>query len=155
MLTQAYQIREVDPLYLLNDGHDLFVEHREELTTNKDLMVLKPFAAGYQALAEAGALLVLAAYGPNDELIGYSANVIAPNMHYSDLIVCQNDVLFISKAHRGSTVGIRLIRETEIEAARRGCRMMLWHAKPDTALDSILPRLGCKVQDVIYSKVID
>lgn len=153
MLTTTYSIRDVGAEELLDQAHDLLVLHREELTTDKDLMVLNPHREGYLALEQAGALIVLGAYA-GDELIGYSANIIGPNLHYGNLLMCQNDVLFIHPEHRGTSIGIRLIRETEERARLVGCNLMLWHAKPHTALDAILPRLGCKVQDVIWSKVL-
>jgi hypothetical protein len=32
--------------------------------------------------------------------------------------------------------------------------MMLWHAKPDTPFAALLPRVGCKLQDLIFSEVL-
>jgi predicted GNAT superfamily acetyltransferase len=153
MLTHTYSIREVGALELLNEAHDLLVLHREELTTDKELMVLDPHREGYAALDNAGAMIILAAYA-GEELIGYSANILGPNLHYASVMMCQNDVLFIHPEHRGTSIGIRLIQQTEDLARLKGCNLMLWHAKPRTALDAILPRLGCRVQDVIWSKAL-
>ncbi len=125
--------------------------HYEELATNKKLMVLEPAVAIYERIEAAGNLFCLMAYD-GDELIGYSVNTLANNLHYASLLMCQNDVLYIAKAHRAGRTGIRLMDETERVAAKRGARLMLWHAKKDTALDHILPRRGCAVQDIIYSK---
>lgn len=131
----------------------LLEAHRLELTTNPDLMVLKPRVETYEALEAAGKLLVLGLF-EDDDLVGYSANLIDSNLHYGDLSVCQNDVLFVSQKHRRSRGGLLLIRTTEREARGRGARLMLWHAKPGTALDKLMPALGYRVQDIIHSKVI-
>ena len=132
---------------------DLLCAHREELTTNPDLIVLKPRVAAYETLEDAGKLLVLGLFD-GDDLVGYSANLIDCNLHYGDLLVCQNDVLFVSPAHRQSRGGLLLIRTTEQEAKLRGAALMLWHAKPGTALEKLMPALGYRVQDIIHSKVI-
>lgn len=129
----------------------LFEEHWQEVALNKTLMVLKPDVAKYQFLEKTGAFFGLAAFD-GDELVGYSGNFIGQHIHYADLRYCNNDVLFVAKAHRASPLGLRLIRETVAEAQRRGARMMLWHGKQDTPLAELLPKLDYKTQDVIYSR---
>lgn len=125
--------------------------HYEELATNKKLMVLDPAVRIYERIEAAGNLFVLMAYD-GDKLIGYSVNILATNLHYAGLLMAQNDVLFIAKDYRAGRTGIRLMDETERVAAKRGARMMLWHAKEGTNLDKLLPRRGCLVQDILYSK---
>lgn len=129
----------------------LFEEHWQEVALNKALMVLKPDEAKYLQLEETGAFFGLAAYD-GDEIVGYSGNFIGTHMHYAGLRYCNNDVLFVAKGHRASPLGLRLIRETVAEAARRGARLMLWHGKQDTPLADLLPKMDYKVQDVIYSR---
>ena len=87
--------------------------------------------------------------------MGYSINFIGPHMHYSNLRYAHNDALFVKAGHRGGTLGLRLMRETERLAREQGARMMMWHAKPDTALHKLLPRLGYAVQDIAFSKEIE
>lgn len=127
----------------------LLIEHREELATDKALMVLKPAEAQYLAIEASGCLMVLGAYR-GTRLIGYSVNLVTPNLHYSDLTQCQNDVLFLTKDERKGSAGLRLIRKTHELAIDRGARIMLWHAKPGTNLDKLMPRMGASVQDVIW-----
>lgn len=129
----------------------LLEAHWHESARNKHLMVLKPDMARYQALEAAGSLLSLVAY-VDDQIVGYSVNIVTPHLHYADLLCAHNDVLFIAKEHRETPLGLKLIRETERAARARGANLMLWHAKPGTALSAILPRLGSKVQEIIYSK---
>lgn len=129
----------------------LLDEHWHESARNKHLMVLKPDLLRYEQLEAAGALLGLFAY-VGDEIVGYSVNVISPHLHYADLVCAHNDVLFIAKSHRKSPLGLRLIRETVRAAKARGAHLMLWHAKEATPLASILPKVGCKVQEIIFSQ---
>lgn len=129
---------------------DLQREHYDELAKNKTVMVLAPDVEQYRRIEQAGMLFAVIAYD-GDQIVGYSVNVLATNLHYSTLLMAQNDVLFVGRAHRAGRLGMRLIEMTKALAAKRGARMMLWHAKEGTPLAGILPRLGCKVQDIIYS----
>jgi GNAT superfamily N-acetyltransferase len=129
----------------------LLEAHWHESARNKHLMVLKPDVARYQALEAAGALLSLVAY-VDETIVGYSVNIVSPHLHYADLLCAHNDVLFVAGEYRTTPLGLKLIRETERAARARGAHLMLWHAKQDTALSNILPRMGCKVQEIIYTK---
>lgn len=132
----------IEPLLLL---------HADELATHKHLMVVAPDWDRYAAMEETGRMFGLFAYeGP--VVVGYSVNFVLPHLHYSDLVYGQNDVLFLHPDYREGGVGLALIRRTEEVAKARGARLFCWHAKPDTALDLLLPRIGYGVQDVIYSR---
>lgn len=126
-------------------------EHWEEIARNKHLMVLAPDVNKYRAIEQAGKLFAVLAYD-GDEMVGYSVNILDNNLHYRDLVQAQNDVLFVKQSHRAGRLFMRLREATLRMAAARGARLMLWHAKQETPLADILPRLGCKVQDIIYSE---
>lgn len=127
----------------------LLAEHRDELATDKGLMVLNPDVETYLALESTGALMVIGVFS-GSELIGYSASVVTRNLHYSDLVIGQNDVIWIKPDYRKGPLGLKLIRETERQAKEAGAQLMLWHTKPGTSLDKIMPRLGATVQDTIW-----
>tara|TARA_R100000353_G_scaffold22395_1_gene19833 strand:+ start:414 stop:923 length:510 start_codon:yes stop_codon:yes gene_type:complete len=129
----------------------LFQEHYEEIALRKDLMELKPNWPMYDALDKSGSLFIYLAM-QDDVCIGYSMNLVTNHLHYADLQYCQNDVLFIKKEFRGGRIGLRLMKITEDYAKSLGCNMMLWHAKEDTALAKLLPRLKYGVQDIVFSK---
>ena len=129
----------------------LFQEHYEEIALRKDLMELKPNWPMYEALDQSGVLFIYLAM-QDDVCIGYSMNIVTNHLHYADLRYSQNDVLFIKKEFRGGRIGLRLMKVTEDHARSLGCKVMLWHAKEDTTLAKLLPRLKYGVQDVIYSK---
>ena len=44
------------------------------------------------------------------------------------------------------------MKVTEEHAKSLGCKLMLWHAKEDTTLCALLPRLKYGVQDIVFSK---
>jgi predicted GNAT superfamily acetyltransferase len=101
-----------------------------------------------------GALFILAAFNQDGVLVGYSVNFVMRHLHYADLCVASNDLLFVSKEHRHGRLGLQLIRATEARAKEEGARLMLWHAKPNTPLADIMPRLGYGVQDIIFSREV-
>lgn len=150
METSTLEIREgsfeevIDKLSLLE-------EHWQEVAKNKHLMVLKPDYEKYKAMEDAGALLSLIAY-ENNEVVGYSINFLTNHIHYADLLTCYNDVLFVKLEKRKSPLGLRLIGYTERAAREKGAKLMLWHAKQNTALDSILSNRRLNVQEIVYSK---
>lgn len=136
---------------MLATAQTLFDEHYEEIARNKHVMVLKPDEETYRKSEEMGTIFILSAK-QDDKLIGYSVNFVTNHLHYADLKLAQNDLLFISKEHRGGRIGLKLIKETEKHATSLGCKLMLWHAKESTTLAHMLPRLKYGVQDIIFSK---
>lgn len=135
---------------------DLLAAHREELATDKEAMVLNPDAATYLALEATGDTIVLVALDMSGKIVGYSVNLIRPSLHYADLLVCTNDVIYLDPAYRGAKEGIALVMATENAARERsqpGRPMyMAWHAKPGTPLEQLLKSTGHHVQDVVYTR---
>ena len=131
----------------------LFEEHYEEIARNKQVMKLKPNWPLYDTINATGWLFIYVAM-QDDVCIGYSMNLMMHHLHYADLRVCQNDVLFIKKEFRGGRLGLRLIKITEDHARSEGCKLMLWHGKEHTALAKLLPKLKYGVQEIMYSKEI-
>ena len=145
---------KIVPIYAteyLGQAWPLLEELRLELATNPEKMQLDPDIETYALLEELNRLMSLGVFDDNENLVGYSINVLSRNLHY-DLRMCQNDILYLRKDLRVGPLGLKLIRATEAHAKELGCDLMLWHAKPNTSLDKILPRVGYRTQDVMYSK---
>lgn len=153
MSESTVTIELVPAQFIMERGGDLFKEHYQEVALNKSVMHLNPDWDAYRNLEQAGKLFCVAAF-LGEELIGYSVNFLGPHLHYSDMCYAQNDLLFVAEEHRKTRVGLDLIRHTEGLAKVKGAKMMLWHAKEETKLAAIMPRLGYRVQDIIYSKVL-
>ena len=131
----------------------LFEEHYEEIARNKQIMKLKPNYKLYEALNSTGWFFIYVAM-QGDVCIGYSMNIMMHHLHYADLRIAQNDILFVKKELRGGRLGLRLLKATEDYAKSEGCKLMLWHAKENTALAKLLPKLKYGVQEIMYSKEI-
>lgn len=147
------QIKELPVQFFEENCADLFREHYDEIALNKNVMKLLPNWEKYYELEKAGMILCIGAF-LGEECIGYSINFFTNHMHYKELFYMQNDLLFVAEEHRKTRLGLDLIRATEKLAHAKGADLMLWHAKENTTLCSLMPRLGYKIQDIIYSKVL-
>lgn len=153
METQSLRIEIGSIIDNWDQMEPLFEPHWDEVAKNKEVMVLKPNKEQYATLEKGGMLLSLFAYY-GDKLVGYSINIVTTHLHYSDLRCAYNDVLFLHPAVRNSPLGIKLIRLTEKAAKDVGVKFLVWHAKQNTTLDKILPRMKYNVQEIMYSKVL-
>lgn len=145
------KITPISAVEYLGQAWPLLEEHRLELATNPEKMQLDPDIQTYALLEELNKLMSLGVFDDDGHLVGYSINIVNRNLHY-DLRMCQNDILYLRKDLRLGPLGLKLIRATEAHAKELGCDMMIWHAKPHTSLDQILPRVGYRTQDIMYSK---
>lgn len=125
----------------------LLKQHRDELEPGCEIA---PEVKAYEALERGGLLLSLLLLC-DDEVVGYSIGYFGPHMHYSGITCVHNDMLYVLPEHRRQG-GLMLMRETERTARERGANTISWHAKPDTALEHLLPRLGYKAFETIYTK---
>lgn len=147
------RIIEIKATEKIEECWELLLLHREELTTHKHIMELKPDIEKYKVLEDNGLLMTLALYD-EDKIVGYSVNVLVRNIHYSDLVTAQNDILYVHPAYRKGSWGMKLIHETERMGKERGAKMILFHGKPNTSFSALMPRLGYGVQDIMYSKEV-
>lgn len=138
--------------HIFAEGGPLFEQHYAEVA-NRKAFTLAPDESKYRALEELGKLISVAAY-VDGALAGYAVTFIDAHIHYRNDVIAVNDVLFVAKEHRRGRLGIALIRETERLARERTGRVLTWHAKPGTALEALLPRLGYHVHETIYMKVL-
>ena len=138
---------------IISENLELGREHYEEIALNKDVMVFNPDVTRFQSIEDQGFLLSVGAYY-GGTLVGYTINIIGAHLHYADLICAFNDMLYVHPSYRNSGVGVALIQETKRLAKERGVQFMTWHAKEDTPLAALLPKLGCQVQDIVFSEVL-
>lgn len=110
----------------------------------------KPIVEAYAALEASGGISAFGAFD-GENMVGYVVCIVARHHHYG-FAFAQHDVLFVSHAYRSSGLGLRLIRRAEEDARERGARMMVWHAKPGSALERIMSRRGYAVEDVMLRK---
>lgn len=149
--TQQVVVRLSTIEELLARGGALFEAHYREICRIQDIARLRPDWGRLKQLERTRSLLVLGAWaGVN--LVGYSVTIISQHLHYADLTCGHVDVVFVAAEHRRNGVGLELIRHTERLAAGRGVQLLTMHAKPETALEAVLPRIGYRVEEITFSR---
>lgn len=143
-----YDIHPISYMIVEIMGGKLVRDHKDEVSVMERKLDVD--WDKYAALERAGKLLVLGAF-VDDELVGYSANVVERNIHY-ELVAGYNCALFIHPDHRNSPLGLRLMAETRKGCAAWGATIMLWHAKPYSQLNTLLQRRRLEVQDIVYQE---
>ena len=135
----------------LSKMQNLFKEHWEEVASNKSTRSLNVNEDLFILMEEQNLLLTLGVFDENN-LIGYSVNILSPDLHDKSKFFYANDAIYISPKYRNGSLGIKLIKEVEKYAKLTGAYGILCHAKPTTKLDDLLPRLGYTVKDILYLK---
>lgn len=105
----------------------------------------------YKKLDAAGLLLAVGAFD-GDEVVGYSLSTVIAHPFNNAVRMCNADVLFLRKDHRGTKVGARLMSQTERLAKERGAHRMLWHARGGTNLAEVLKKRGYTLADEVMMK---
>lgn len=136
---------------VVGDVEPLLALHYDELCLNKERIKLNPAWGEYRALEAMGRFVVFTARD-DDKLVGYSAFFVNRHMHYLDLTVAFNDVLFLDPAYRQGMTGVRLVKFAE-RLTESGVNKICYHAKLDTNLIPILNRLGYKTEEVVLGKL--
>lgn len=130
---------------------DLFQQHYDEVYGGSNPYPLDLNWEQYRTIDEVGMGLGLFAYY-DDIIVGYSVNILAPTFHSKNVSSCTNDALYVDPVFRDTPLGLRLIKETEKEAAARGANVMLWYAPLDSSLEKILQKKKYRAWECIYSK---
>lgn len=131
----------------------LLTSHYNELTLNKHAIKLNPDWDRYFELESKNKFHCFTAR--NDSvLVGYSAFFVDSHIHYRDLLVAANDVLFLREDLRLGTTGIRLIKFSEQQLKLLNVNKITWHVKFAKDFRVILHRMGYSDEDTIVGKIL-
>jgi GNAT superfamily N-acetyltransferase len=131
----------------------LLQQHYDELTLNKQAIKLNPDWDRYFRLADEGKFITITARMKN-ELVGYSGFFFDYHIHYKDLKVATNDVLFLRKDFRQGMLGVRLLKYSEKVMKELGANKITWHIKHSNDFRPILHRMGYADEDIIVGKLL-
>ena len=90
----------------------------------------------------------------NGVVVGYSGFILDKHLHYEDILVAANDVLFLKKEHRLGMTGIRLLKFSEKFMIDMGANKITWHIKHKNDFRNILYRMGYLDEDLIVGKML-
>jgi hypothetical protein len=138
---------------ILPEMKELTNFHYQEITLYKDKVKLNPDWEAYKKLENNNQFFLFTAR-INEELIGYSAFFLKPHIHYKDILVASNDVLFLKKEHRVGKVGLKLIKYSEQKMKELGANKITWHIKMSNDFRPILHRMGYIDEDIIVGRML-
>lgn len=151
MSTIQFKIEPV--LSVRSEMETLLLDHYEELTLNKSVVKLNPDWEEYNRL-EISNKFTLITVRLETNLIGYIAFFIKPHIHYKDLIVASNDVLYLKKEYRLGMTGVRMLKYAEQTVKELGADKITWHVKHSSDFRPILHRMGYVDEDIIVGKIL-
>lgn len=131
----------------------LLEEHYEELTMCKARVKLNPWLDEYMALEKKGSYIAMTVKD-DGVVIGYSGFFFKPHLHYRDIAVATNDVLFLKKERRQGMTGVRFLNYCEKVVAQLGADKITYHLKDQVNFSRLLLRKKYFVEDTIYSKFL-
>ena len=136
-----------------NEIKPLLDEHWKEIALHQDDIKLEPNWNAYSRMAEQGALRVYTAR-KSDQLVGYFVVFVLPSMHYMRHLFANNDILFLKKAERKGTTGIRLIKFAVEELKKEGVTLINVNVKKKQDFGPVMERIGFEhIEDVWQLKV--
>ena len=108
----------------------------------------------YGSFEECNALICLAAFDDDENVVGYSTGLLMPHIFNPSIRVCQMHALFVQKDKRRSTLPGRLMLETERVSKDRGAQLLIWQTRAGTGLATTLAKRGYTEIDVAMMKEI-
>lgn len=137
----------------LDEVKDLLPLHWEELALNRDKVPLDPQYEEYLRRDAQGAVLV-ATLRENGVLKGYFVGFVAPGLHYRTCLTLTMDIFWTHPDIRGGLAGVKLFREVEREAKRRGVQRIFYGSKLHKDASRLFAFLKAEPVETYYSKWI-
>lgn len=110
------------------DMKTLFEKHWEEVALNKNKIKLNPDYDKYLAMEELG-MISLITVRNNNEIVGYSIDILSPHLHYKDHIFALNDVIFLSPEYRAGRTALKLLLHVQEHLKSLGTSVHVLHMK--------------------------
>ena len=126
-------------LELANDQEDISLDFDWEL---------------YESLQALGKLLFVTVRD-DGKLVGYNASLITNHMHYKTILHGMTDFYWIHPNWRRGYIGIKFMKFVEAEMKKLGVKKIVTGCKDKHDTSTLLRRLGYKLSDRIFTKVID
>ena len=138
---------------ILDEMKEIIKLNYRDLTLNKDNVLLDPIWERYENLESTGNFFLFTA---RDDLalVGYGAFFLNNHIHYRDLNVASNDVLYLKEEYRKGMTGIKLLKFCENKMKELGADKITWHVKNSIDFTPILYRLGYLEEDKIIGKFL-
>lgn len=128
--------------------------HWEEIAGDKDAIQLDPDWPSYYAIQRAGQLQFLVARS-GGVMIGYHVGFVRPHLHYRKSLSLITDIYYIHPDFRQGRVGIQLFKEVERACRARGVQKIFTGTKVKHDKSSIFERLGFRLTEKLYTRLLE
>jgi GNAT superfamily N-acetyltransferase len=133
--------------------------HYHEIATDKEVKPFDPDLERYISMADQGMLRIFTARDNEEHpvqgrLIGYFISVVLRGLHYQQTIMAINDIMYVDPAHRGGTVGYRLIKLAAEDLKNLGADILTIHMKTDYPFRSLLQKLDFHLTEENWERVL-
>lgn len=135
----------------LREGRPLFVLHREEVTKDKDVMILDVDEDYYGRNYDAGHIVPVTARHLGN-LVGYFLWHLHPHPHYKGVLCAQDDVHYLLPEFRRGINGYKLMKNAMLLIEQLGVRYCYVREKIGHEHPAIMKRLGLQPLDITYSR---
>jgi GNAT superfamily N-acetyltransferase len=108
----------------------------------------------YEAMEENGGLLIHAAMD-DDELVGYSVDIIFPSLHYKTKKVCVNDAIYIKPEYRGLSIYSMLLSKVEERLENLGVQSYTVHRKVGSPGNITMMGRDYKNTETVWQKALE
>lgn len=137
-----------------HEAEPLFRAHWEEIARHREQVALDPDWARYQALEDASTLLAVT-MRQAWKLAGYATFLVAPHLHYRQIVVGSQDMIYVAPEFRRGGFGYcALLRFCDAELARRGVNLAIQRDKGAHPLDAVYRRLHYAPVERVHEKVL-
>ena len=139
MATATTEIRAITIDEMQAQAGSLTHEHWKEVGEDG----VRELAIDWQRyrLVEASGMLVALGAFVDGEFAGYSIAIRASHGHDMGEELLQGDAIFVGKQHRGTGLGLSLLRRNEAIARETGVDSVLWGGPEDGPLVRLLKRM--------------
>lgn len=134
----------------IDDVLPLYEDHWREVCWRRENFVLNPDHEKYRKLEAGGALRIFTAR-ENGIIIGYALFVVQHHLHYKDVKIASNDIVFVDPARRGHWLGIKLLRHAINSMKAEGVKAVSLRMKKELAWGPIARRLGFEPVEEIWN----
>lgn len=129
-------------------------QHWEEMEINKDKIPLDLQFAVYDSHAANKTLLVVT-LRQEGKVVGYFWGFLIPHLHHKTCLTLMMDLYWVHPSVRGKGLpGVKLLREVEAEAKRRGAQQMFFGSKLHKDSSRLFEYLKMDPVEVYYNKWI-
>lgn len=135
MLT--FRLVSVGEIFSLNGFDELTAEYMEE--SGNPFLPKNPDFDYYRTLEEKARLFVIGIFD-GDRLVGFGSFVLTELPHHS-IITAAADTIFLSKAYRRGSAGLRLLRNLSELAKSKGASGIYWGCRSGSRLEKVFEKL--------------